>query len=256
MLKIELKKGSESDYLSLSELHYASKYTFEADEFYIAECYGQVIGVAAMQTIIGDLPEDLIDSDKILSYISSSIQTCKRLIVHPDWRNLGVGKRLLSYICENHPHLIIELRSSFFRNTGIIERWGGELVDRPYRNSVPAYDTLVTMLKKQDINFENMIKDNHEYSDKIKKIDLSTMHKLISERLKEIDNHQWLYIKDLTDRIEKFSLNEYIHAKEKFLEYYENTYKNKDMAELLLLCARWDSAAYILSIKYSNQKIV
>jgi putative transport-related protein len=129
--KFEIRRGTFEDYNNLSKYHYLGEENIEETlrstdaQIFIVTDNGNTIAVIVMAT-----PYPLEwNCERFFEDINNRLRIVTRIIVHPQYRGIGVATLLLKYVSKIYPH--IELRSAMCRFFPFPEKAGFQPVELP-----------------------------------------------------------------------------------------------------------------------------
>lgn len=134
--------------LSLGELHYRGKYTGGTKEYLIARFNNETIGVLVSTNLIG-----------------REGRRISRVIVHPSYRGVGVGKAIVKKYIDDYP--LTEVIAVMAKYNPVFERAGmlqvdDSIVKSPPRLKTALKETNFDFSKWHDINYCNQAADNKQ----------------------------------------------------------------------------------------------
>lgn len=162
--KFEIRKGTIEDYRNLSKYHYLGEENVE--EIFKntdTQIYTAIDDKHIIATIVIAAPYPLEwNCERFFEDINKRLKTVMRIIVHPQYRGIGVATLLLSYVSRIYPE--IELRSAMCRFFPFPEKAGFLPVELPSNKREYRFE-LDQFLENKGINLENM-----KYNELIKKL--------------------------------------------------------------------------------------
>ncbi|MCZ0756144.1 GNAT family N-acetyltransferase, partial [Anoxybacillus sp. J5B_2022] len=150
-------------------------------ELYIARVGTNIVGV---QLLVPPIPKSFVDLDSYFNLINSKMVTGYRMVVHPEFRSMGVGRKLAVDAPKLAGYEIIETRSALYHYIPIPEHWGYTNADK-YFDDIYWKDRPANMKLEQYIienGFDpNLFVDDDYCLDFIRRADRKKLSQLIME---------------------------------------------------------------------------
>lgn len=200
-MKINIQKGSIGHYERFKRFHYLDIGERINDaQIYIAELEGEILGVSVM---VQPIKEKYARLDPYFKLINEKMITIYRMVVHPEFRSMGIGRTL----AEEAPKLagfdIVETRSAMFHFAPVPINWG-------FKNADDYFDELYWKDRRSNRNLEKFMFDNGRYPSMmvdddyclkfLQKVDRSHLTKLIFEDTREQFRNLISYFQSVMDK--------------------------------------------------------